>query len=298
MHAGLSDDDAETVGGQRPRKSARSSMSRVLVTGRAAISGRRPPPVWRPRASSHRDLAARSLAPAGELASTSASRRRSISPTPRTVEKLVTPGAFDVIVHAAAFVGAANTPDNLRMRRRDNVQAHANLVSAALKGAAAAFFSAPRSACTAAWGLAPAATRDGCAAVRHLWLEQTGRGTNSRSCRGPRPALYRHCHCGSPASMAWTGKDGALHAISAACAGTGRPITLKDPESRFRWLLIDDLLTAVDTLLTPRCRPAIMSAISLVPIRLRCGSLRSGSKISAVHPVRSTPKVRPRAMRS
>ena len=50
------------------------------------------------------------------------------------VERLVAPGAFDTIVHAAAAVGGANSPDALRISAEDNVQAHANLVSAALKG--------------------------------------------------------------------------------------------------------------------------------------------------------------------
>ena len=159
------------------------------------------------------------------------------------------PGAFDAIVHAAAAVGGVNSPDALRISAEDNVQAHANLVGAALKAGCRRFLFCSTISVSGGAGAGPQGYQetDARPASVYGWSKLVGEqilglaaGIDQR---------FIGVSLRLPASVAVDAQ--AVRSMRSPCLrGRRRPIALKDPESRFRWLLIDDLLTAVDTLLT------------------------------------------------
>ena len=163
------------------------------------------------------------------------------------VDKLVVPDAFDVIVHAAAFVGAADTADTLRSATASNVQAQSNLVAAALKVGCRRFLFCSTISVYGGVGAGPGGYRekDARPSSIYAWSKLAGEQVlDFAASLGPGfTALSLRL-----AGVHGRGRqDGALRAISTA-ARAGRAITLKDPDSRFRWLFIDDFMTALQVL--------------------------------------------------
>ena len=172
----------------------------------------------------------------------------------QAVARLVASGGFDAIVHAAAAVGGLDSADRLRTDAKDNVQATANLISAAIEAGCRRFVFCSTISVYGGGGADPDGYRetDAHAVSIYGWSKLAGEQLMSLAA-----GLYPQF---SGVSLRLAGvhgrgrAHGALHAIAAA-ARTGNPIVLKDPENRFRWLLIDDLLAAFDSLLTTRLPP-------------------------------------------
>lgn len=165
----------------------------------------------------------------------------------RAVERLVSPGRFDAIVHAAATIDDAESADNLRRSIKDNVQGHTNLVAAALNASCRRFLfcssiSVYGGAGAGASGyLEPDARPAGIYGWSKLAGEQVLDLAASLDTNFTAVSLRL-------AGIHGAGrKNGALYKISDA-ARKGIPISLMGADSRFRWLLIDDLMAALATL--------------------------------------------------
>jgi nucleoside-diphosphate-sugar epimerase len=172
----------------------------------------------------------------------------------QAVERLVAAGAFDAIVHAAAAVNSAENADQLRTDAADNVQATANLLAATLKAGCRRFLycstiSVYGGASAQAGGYREAEARP---VSIYGWSKLAGEQVLNLASRLD-PQF-------SAVSLRLAGvhgrgrTNGALHAIASE-ARNGNPIVLKEPETRFRWLLIDDLLAAFDALLAAPLPP-------------------------------------------
>jgi nucleoside-diphosphate-sugar epimerase len=164
------------------------------------------------------------------------------------VTQLMSAGRFDAVIHAAAAVEGTNTVDGLQRCVESNVRAQSNLVSAALKVGCGRFIFCSSIAVYGGFGAGPSGYREPDARPANVygwskraaeqildWASELEGGLSSVSLR------LAGVHGGGR-------KDGALYAISSA-AKKGTPIALRDPGSRFRWLLIDDLLAEFETLL-------------------------------------------------
>lgn len=170
------------------------------------------------------------------------------------VSRLVRPGAFDVIVHAAAAVGGSETLDRLRTHTTDNVQATANLVSAALEARCRRLIFCSTISVYGGAGHNPDVYRetDARPASIYGWSKLAGEQLLTLAA-----GLDAHFEGVSLRLAGVHGRGrttGALHTIASA-AKSGHPIVLNNPENRFRWLLIDDLLASIDTLLTAPLPP-------------------------------------------
>jgi UDP-glucuronate 4-epimerase len=171
----------------------------------------------------------------------------------KEVTQLLTFGQFDSVIHAAATIEGANNPDILQRCVEDNVQAHTNLVSAALKASCRRIIFCSTISVYGGVGAGPLGyvEMDACPTGIYGWSKLAAEQVLG---------LAAELDSGlSAVSLRLAGvhgrerKDGALYAISSA-ARMGRAITLNNSASRFRWLLIDDLLGAFETLLQTSIR--------------------------------------------
>jgi UDP-glucuronate 4-epimerase len=155
---------------------------------------------------------------------------------------------FDAVIHAAAVVDTGNSADWLKRSVHDNVQSHANLVSAALKAGCPRFLFCSTISVYGGVGAGSSGYLETDAAPVDIygWSKLAGEqlldlATGIDSGFTAVSLRLAGVHGGAR-------KNGALYAICAA-ARLGQAISLENPNSRFRWLLIEDLLAAFNTLL-------------------------------------------------
>lgn len=170
------------------------------------------------------------------------------------VSQLVAPNVFDAIVHAAAAVAGSETAERLKTDTTDNVQATANVVSAAIRSGCHRFIYCSTVSVYGGVASGPGGYRESDArpVTIYGWSKLAGEQLLTLGV-----GLDAHLTAVSLRLAGVHGRgrtDGALHAIASA-AKRGQPIVLNDPENRFRWLLIDDLLAAIDDLLSAPLAP-------------------------------------------
>ena len=223
-------------------------MMRVLVTGAGgyigsevandlARRGHHVTGIWRSDSRPHGvALKANVAAEHGDLAD------------PQVVERIISRSRVDAIVHAAAAVRTASSHDGVRELIRDNLQAQLNLIGAALKAGCHRFLFCSTISVYGGAGAPSDGYRESDAAPTdsYGWSKLAGEQMLAVAAASDK--------CFTAMSLRLAGvhgrsrKDGVLHAIASA-ARQGQPIRLNEPESRFRWLFIDDLLCAIADLL-------------------------------------------------
>jgi UDP-glucuronate 4-epimerase len=167
---------------------------------------------------------------------------------PQAVAQLIAPGSFDAVVHAAAFVGGAESADALQMAVRDNVLAYANVVSSALRAGCPRILFCSTVSVYGGVGARPGGylEADASPAGIYGWSKLAGEQILDMASSVDNGLTAVSLRLGGVHGRGRT--SGALHAIATA-ARAGQPIVLREPESRFRWLLIDDLLATIRALL-------------------------------------------------
>ena len=163
------------------------------------------------------------------------------------VERLVAAGQFDAIVHAAATVDAANSADNLRASIEDNVQAHTNLVCAALTAGCRRFLFCSTITVYGGVGAGPSGYQEPDARPTSIYGWSKLAGEEVLGLAAGTGGNFSAVSLRLAGVHGGSRHDGALRVMCDA-ARSGRPLVVKDPDSRFRWLLIDDLIAALDVL--------------------------------------------------
>jgi UDP-glucose 4-epimerase len=152
-------------------------------------------------------------------------------------------GHFDGIVHTAALIDSGQSPNVLRQSARENVEAQANLLATAQEMKCGRFiFTSTIS--VYGGGRAPEGgyrEEDAAPTTYYGWSKIAGEQMLDIASRDGEPIAVSLRLAGVHGNGR---SSGALHVMTQA-ALNGRPISVAEPESRFRWAFIDDVSHAV-----------------------------------------------------
>lgn len=168
-----------------------------------------------------------------------------------SVERLFSEKQFDAVIHCAARLVSGRNEGELATIVRDNVLAHARLIDAVVGSGCGLFMNCSSISVYGGKGAPEGGYRESDTAPvsPYGWSKRTGEQLLDIAVEqqdGLQAISFRL------AGVHGVGRStGALHGMTEA-ALAGEPIRVSEPKSRFRWLFIDDLITACRLALAER----------------------------------------------